>query len=35
MCNALLIILGIFGGVLVAVPRIGLLPVAIKTVNCR
>ena len=35
MCNDLLIILVIFGGVLVAVPRIGLLPVVIKTVNCR
>lgn len=35
MFNVLLIILGIFGGVLVTVPLTVLLPVVIKTVNCR
>ena len=35
MFNVLLIILGIFGGVLVTVSLTVLLPVVIKTVNCR
>ncbi len=35
MFNVLLIILGIFGGVLVTVSLTVLLPVGIKTVNCR
>lgn len=35
MFNVLLIILGIFGGVLVTVSLTVLLSVGIKTVNCR